>query len=64
MAVLERMRALYRFDEKICNDKGKIGMLRQFIFAKAFSGELVETEAEMQEGKAGVMKRLRFCLRG
>jgi hypothetical protein len=51
-------------EKRFATTKEKIGMLRQFIFAKAFSGELVETEAEMQEGKAGVMKRLRFCLRG
>jgi hypothetical protein len=51
-------------EAKVAAAKERIEKLRQSILAKAFSGQLVETEAEMQEEKAGIMRRRRFCLVG
>jgi len=53
----------YSIETKVAAASVKTIKLRQFILAKAFSGELVETELKFPEEKAEIMSRLRFCLK-
>jgi type I restriction enzyme, S subunit len=50
-------------EAKVAAAREKTEKLRQSILAKAFSGELVETEAEIARREGRDMRWLRFCLR-
>ena len=65
--IIRYVKALFAFTDsieaKVAAARGKTEKLRQSILAKAFSGELVETEAEIARREGLDYKTEEVCLR-